>query len=188
MQQLGERLFGTVAAQVEGGIEGFALLVDVVVDGLEAVVALLRLVDGDDLLARLLQTVGGDGHTQAVAFDDGLLALEFDELAEGVAAIDADDVAHLQGPVGGPEVVVGLVLRCGLTLLRCGAVFSALLASLAVVFLLLLFYLFGILAHLLAGLLRALALGVGLLDVGDGALDGAVGVGQYLAGLLACVA
>ena len=54
----------------------------------------------------------------------------------------------------------------------------------AVVFLLLLLDFLGIAAQLLTGLQGAFTLGIGLLDVGDGALDGTVGAGQYLTRLL----
>ena len=93
--QFYQGFFGAVAPQVESRLEIFAFLVDIVIDGLEAVVALLCLVDGNCLLACLLQTVECYGHMYAVAFNHCLFTLEFNQLTVCVASVDTHDVAHL---------------------------------------------------------------------------------------------
>ena len=86
--------FGSVTAEVKGVVEGFALLVHVVVDGLEATFLLGGALDGEGLLGGGGESRERDGHAKAVGFDDGLLAFDFDHLSEGVLTVDADNGAN----------------------------------------------------------------------------------------------
>ena len=83
-----EGLVDTLATEVEGGVEGLALLIDVVVDALEAVALLSVLVDGKGFLLCGRETFEGDGQTDAVAFDDGFAAFDLDNLPVGLLSVD----------------------------------------------------------------------------------------------------
>ena len=70
-----------------------ALLVHVVEDA--AADAHLAFDGGDFLFGGALETEERDGHADAVALHNGLLALDFHHLTVGLLAVDADDGANL---------------------------------------------------------------------------------------------
>ena len=163
-------LVDALPAEVEGGVEGSAFLVDVVVDALEPVARLARFVDGEGVFLSGREPVEGDGHADAVAFDDGFAAFDFDYLGVGLLAVDGDDGADGEGGganradrAGGGQAGRLRTDGGGMRVVE---------------------FLF-LLLEVLAGAEGGFALGLGGTDVADGLLDGAVGVGKDLSGLVA---
>ena len=92
MVQHVECLFGTVAAEVERGVEMGTFLVHLVVDATADADGFL--VGGNLLLCGASETLQRNGHAEAVAFHDGFLPFDFHHLTEGVLTVDADDTAN----------------------------------------------------------------------------------------------
>ena len=182
MLEVLEGFVGTLAAKVEGWVEGFAFLVDVVVDGLEARILTACLVDGDVFLLGDDETAEGDGHADTVALDHGFLAFDFHHLGKSFLPVDAHYAARGDGGIdnvvvlGGGALGVGGVGRGGLAVcLGVGFVVAFLVEG----------YALGFGFHLLAGFDGGLAFGLRLFDGVDGVLHGAVGVGYNLLRLFA---